>query len=95
MKVAIRITRSLAATAKTNPVVEVDGQTVHECLSALCRRHPTLDGEIFDARGKLLLKWMLYINDQALPSSTAVSEAVRDGDVIGLVPIIAGGSSTA
>ena len=70
---------------------EVEGRTVDECLTALVFRYPELRASLLSEDGKLLLKWMLYVNGELLPSSASLSRAVADGDTIGLFPVASGG----
>ena len=72
-------------------LVEVEGASVHECIVDLIRRHPGLKGTILDEKGRILLKWMVYINDQSAVSSAELSYRLKDGDKIALLPMVAGG----
>jgi molybdopterin converting factor small subunit len=66
-------------------------KTDGESLGALVHRYPALKGEMVDAQGVLLLKWLIAINNKIVSISDDLSNAVTDGDVIMLVPMIAGG----
>jgi molybdopterin converting factor small subunit len=37
------------------------------------------------------LRWMVYINNQSVLSSNELSYQVKDGDIIALLPMVAGG----
>jgi molybdopterin converting factor small subunit len=78
---------------KTNGVglLEVEGDCVHECIVDLVRRHPHLKGMILDRENRILLKWLVYINDKSVVSSGELSNRVKDGDKIALLPMVAGG----
>ena len=71
--------------------VRVPGTTVSEGLEALIRKYPGLEGEILDPKGRILFKWLVYINDKAVKLSEELSHPVGDEDVLKLIPVIDGG----
>lgn len=71
--------------------IEVQGCTVHECIAELIRRYPALKGRIWDGEGRILLKWIIYINDKTVIASNELSYPVKDGDTIAILPMVAGG----
>ena len=72
-------------------LIEVRGGSVQECIADLIRRYPGLKGRILDGEDRLLLKWMVYINNQNAAASIELSYPVKDGDIITLLPMVAGG----
>lgn len=72
-------------------VAEVKGFTIHECINALIRQYPGLQGQILDDQGMVLLKWMIYINNTSAGSSDELSHPLKEGDVIEFLPMVAGG----
>jgi molybdopterin converting factor small subunit len=44
-----------------------------------------------DDRGVLLLKWVIFVNGEIVNAPDELSNPARDGDVITLVPMVAGG----
>ena len=91
MRVTIQIPRFLQQEIQSEGAVEVAGYSVEGCLTELASKHPELSPVLFSSDGKLLLKWMVYVNDRLIPSTSALSQSVQDGDVIGLFPVVAGG----
>jgi molybdopterin converting factor small subunit len=71
--------------------IEVRGCTVHECIADLIRRYPDLKGRILDREGRILLKWMVYLNSKSVIPSDDLSCAVKHGDIITILPMVAGG----
>jgi len=58
-------------------IIEVDGDTVGECLRHLVKRFPKL--ELFDKNGKLLDYFGIYVNgESAYPNE--LDTPVKDGD---------------
>jgi molybdopterin synthase sulfur carrier subunit len=78
---------------KTNgeTLAELKGETVRECIEALICRFPDLKGEILDNQGRLLLKWTISINDQIADDGDEMAQPVKEGDLITILPVIAGG----
>jgi molybdopterin converting factor small subunit len=91
MSIKIKIPESLYSKTGGESSIEVVDSTLGGCLYSLIRRHPDLKGEIVDDRGKLLLKWVISINGKISKSSEDMLHPVKGGDVIALIPMIAGG----
>ena len=91
MSLKIKIPDYLQDKTDGKPIVDVTGNTLRECLEALVHCFPALKGEIVDGQGLLLLKWLIFINRKLASASDDLSYPVTDGDVIVLVPAIAGG----
>ena len=91
MGVRIQIPSYLRRAVGVSPDIQVEGGTVLECLRDLVRRHPRLEEAIFDDQGKVLLKWMIYVNDRAYVGSSSLCHPVGNDDSIGLYPLSAGG----
>jgi molybdopterin synthase sulfur carrier subunit len=91
MRVTIRIPKILQD--KTNGAVRVAvrGATVHECFADLIRQYPGLEGSILDSDGRVLLQWMVYVNDAMAGGSDRSPLQLKDGDTIALLPLVAGG----
>jgi molybdopterin converting factor small subunit len=70
--------------------VEVEGQTVGECLRNLLDRYPDLKPQLFDGRGSLQKTVEIYLNmASAYPDELARPTA--DGDQIHITLMLAGG----
>ena len=78
---------------KTNGenIAELEGETVRDCIEALVYRFPDLNGEILDNQGRLLLKWTISINDRIADDGDEMAQPVKEGDLISILPMIAGG----
>ena len=74
--------------------VAVEAQTAEGAMAALAEKNPEVRKQLFDDSGKLRNFVNLYLGDQNVrdlgPSLAAV--AVNDGDVLTIVPAIAGGA---
>ena len=71
-------------------VVEVEGNTVGDCLANLINKFPGMKDAVFDKKGKLLNVVEIFVNMQsAYPEELARS--VVDGDEIHITVMLAGG----
>jgi molybdopterin synthase sulfur carrier subunit len=91
MSIKIEIPEHLREKTTGRTFVEVAGDTLRECLVTLVQRYPGLRGEIVDDHGILLLKWVIFINGKIVNTSDELSHPATDGDVVTLVPMVAGG----
>jgi molybdopterin converting factor small subunit len=91
MSIKIKVPEYLKSTTDGESIIDVTGNTLRECIESLVHWHPALKGEIVDARGMLLFKWLIFINGELAIASDELSYPVTDGDVILLVPMVEGG----
>lgn len=91
MSIKIKIPEYLQFKTDGESIIDVTGNTLRECVGSLVHRCPALKGEIVDAQGMLLFKWLIFINNKLVIASDELSDPVKDGDVILLVPMVEGG----
>ena len=72
--------------------VFVAGATVGESLKNLAEMHPELRTQIFTDEGKIRSFVNVYHNDEDIRFLDKEATATVDGDVVTLVPSIAGGA---
>jgi len=72
--------------------VAVPGATVGASLQALAEKHPELRSQIFTDEGKIRSFVNVYFNDEDIRFLDKEGTATADGDVVTLVPSIAGGA---
>ncbi len=71
-------------------VVEVNGNTVGECLKHLAKQFPGIEKMLFAKNGKLHSYVGIYLNgEDAYPDELA--KPVKDGDRLNILYIIGGG----
>ena len=71
-------------------VVEVEGNTVGNCLEHLVKQFPGIEKELFDKKRNLRNVVEVYLNlESAYPDELA--RPIKDGDEIHLTLILAGG----
>jgi len=74
----------------TVKTVKVKGNTVGQCLEGLVKQFPKIKPQLFDKNGKLHNYVEIYVNQEsAYPEELA--KAVRDGDELHIMELVAGG----
>ena len=91
MSIKIKMPEFLQDKTDGRSLIDVTGNTLRECFVALVHRYPALQGEIVDGQGMLLFKWLIFINGKLASASDELSTPVTEGDVVLLVPMVAGG----
>lgn len=71
--------------------VTVEASTVGEALDALPRALPGLRERIRDEQGRIRVHLNVFHNEEDIASAGGESSALRDGDIVHLVPAMSGG----
>lgn len=90
MPVLVRIPMPLRRFVEGQPVVEATGGTVSEVLGDLGSRYPGVHQRLYDGSG-LRPFVNIYLNDEDIRFLAGEKTPVKDGDLISVVPAIAGG----
>lgn len=86
----VRLPTLLRQHADGASAVRADGATVKEVLAEVVRRYPGLAGQVTDGEG--LRRFVnVYVNDDDVRYLDALDTKVTDGDVISILPAVAGG----
>jgi MoaD family protein len=91
MAVKVIIPTPLRVYAAKQDSAEVPAQTVGEALSGLTTRYGDLRKHLFTEDGKLRSFVNVYLNDEDIRYMAKEATPVKDGDVVSIVPSIAGG----
>jgi adenylyltransferase/sulfurtransferase len=75
--------------------VEVDGTTVGELLASLTARYGDLRRHLYSEEGKLRSFVNVYVNDDDIRYLERESTKLKAGDVVSIVPSVAGGAPVA
>jgi len=90
VSVKVHIHLTLRRFTNGQELVEVEGETVGECLRDLVRKFPEIESSVFDKKGNLLNIVEIYVNlESAYPDE--LGKQVKDGDDIHLTLMLAGG----
>ena len=90
MSVRINIPSYLQPYTDENEVIEVNGNTVGECLGHLIIQFPDIIKLVFQKDGRLLDYVSIY-NDGDFRYADESAQSVKDGDELHLLYILGGG----
>jgi adenylyltransferase/sulfurtransferase len=91
MPVKILIPTALKSYAEGSDAIAVEGGTVRDALGALVEKHSQLKKHLYGEDGKLRHFVNVYLNDEDIRYLENDGTPVKDGDVLSIVPSIAGG----
>ncbi len=91
MAVVIRIPTALCAVADGRSEIEVQAATVRDALEEAIARWPALRRHLYAEDGRLRSYVNIYVNEEDIRWGAGESSEVAAGDVITIVPSIAGG----
>ncbi|MGH2793755.1 MAG: MoaD/ThiS family protein [Actinomycetota bacterium] len=91
MAVEVRIPTILRKHTGGAKAVESSGATVREIIDRLDGNHPGLKGAILAEGGEIHRFINIYLNDEDIRFSGALETPVADGDVVSILPAVAGG----
>jgi molybdopterin synthase sulfur carrier subunit len=91
MAVEVRLPTLLRPHADGAASVTAEGATVGELFGGLVDRHPGLEGQLVDESGGLHKFVNVYRNDDDIRYLDALDTKVTDGDVVSILPAVAGG----
>jgi adenylyltransferase/sulfurtransferase len=92
MAVKVIIPTPLRVYAAKKDSAEVSAQTVGEALGGLTTQYTELRKHLFTEDGKLRSFVNVYLNDEDIRYMAKEATPVKDGDVVSIVPSIAGGN---
>jgi len=87
----VHIPTPLRQYAGKHAAIEVKAGTVGDALSGLIAKHPDLRRHLYTEDGKLRAFVNVYLNDEDVRYLQKEATAVKDSDIISIVPSIAGG----
>jgi molybdopterin synthase sulfur carrier subunit len=90
LSVEVKVTSVLQKVVGSKSV-EGDGDTVGQLLDNLDSRYPGFKGQITQADGSLHRFVNIYINDEDIRFLQSLETPVKDGDVLSILPALAGG----
>jgi molybdopterin converting factor small subunit len=91
MAVEVRLPTLLRPHADGASSAFADGATVGEVFGELTSRYPGLAGQLVDDEGGLHKFVNVYCNDDDIRYLEQLDTKVTDGDVISILPAVAGG----
>jgi len=73
--------------------VEVDAGTIASVIDQLDQRYPGFGGQLLTEDGQLHRFVNVYVNDEDIRFSGGLRTELSDGDVVVILPAVAGGSA--
>ena len=92
MSAVIEIPSALQRFVNNRSSVEVPEGSVKEAIDTLISQHRGLKEHLFDEQGRIRSFVNIYLNDEDIRYEQNLETVVKNGDVIQIVPSIAGGS---
>ena len=92
MTVEVRIPKILRKHTGGAKAVESKGSTIGEIIDQLDVDHPGLKSAIIADEGEIHRFINIYLNDEDVRFSGALQTPVSDGDVVSILPAVAGGA---
>jgi sulfur-carrier protein len=91
MPVNVRIPSVLRNLTNGKETIEVAATTVDEALAAIEKAHPGIRSRLCDDSGKLRRFVNVFVGEEDIRFLDGQVTALKDGDLIDIVPAIAGG----
>ena len=91
-KVQVRVPTPLRSFTGGAAVTEAEGSTVGEVLRGLVQEHRALEKHLYNPGGELRNFVTVYLNDEDVRHLEREATPVHSGDVLSIVPAIAGGA---
>lgn len=95
MAVEVRVPAILQSAVGGQKVVRVEGQTVGEILDRLEQQFPGIKKLLLDENGEIRRHINIYLNDEDVRFLQRLDTPIRDGDVLSILPALAGGQGHA
>ena len=92
MAVEVRIPTVLRPSVGGQAVVKAEGETVGELIGHLTKEYPSLGGQVVAPDGTMHKFVNVYLNDDDIRYLDKLDTKVAAGDVVTILPAVAGGS---
>lgn len=90
MPVKVQIPQAMRQHADGQASVDVAGANVKDVLDQLGTKFPNIVGRIFE-NGQVRRFVNIYLNDEDIRYLDNLQSPVKDGDVLSIIPAVAGG----
>lgn len=93
MAITVRIPTVLRNLTDNKENVELDVATIDDMIQALESQHPGMKAKLCDDAGKLRRFVNVFVGDEDIRFLDGQATTLNDGDLVDIVPAIAGGRS--
>jgi MoaD family protein len=94
MAVEVRVTAVLQKLVGGAKIVPGEGETVGQVLDHIDDQHPGFLSQVTQGDGQLHRFVNIYLNDEDIRYLKQLETPVKEGDVLSILPALAGGSGT-
>jgi len=94
MAIEVRVAATLQRLVGGRKVVYGRGSTVAELLEDLDATYPGFKGQIVSADGEIHRFVNIYLNDEDIRFLGNLATPLKDGDVLSILPALAGGQGS-
>jgi MoaD family protein len=91
MSVQVKIPTILRRHTGGEALIEGSGETLRDLLQDLESRYPGVTGNVVTGEGDLHRFVNVYVNDEDVRYLGSLETSVREGDVVSILPAVAGG----
>ncbi|NNN21437.1 MAG: MoaD family protein [Acidimicrobiales bacterium] len=91
MTIDVRLPTVLRQHAGGQAMVQAEGSSIGEVLVDLSRQFPTMSDQLLTESGELHKFVNVYVNDDDVRYLDRLDTKVEDGDVVTILPAVAGG----
>lgn len=91
--IQVRVTAVLQKLTGGRKAIEATGATVAAIFEDIERRYPGFKAQMYTSDGKLHRFVNVYLNDEDIRYTGGVETSVKQGDVLDILPALAGGES--
>ena len=91
MSIKIIIPTALRQFAENRDSVKLSGQNIGELLNNLMQKFPNMKKHLFSEDGQMRNFVKVYVNDDDIRYLENSETQVKEGDVISIIPSVAGG----
>lgn len=90
MSIKVHLHRTHLQYTNGEGIIEVEGNTVGECLKNVAKKYPEMGKQIFKTKGRLNTLFEIYVDgESAYPKE--LEKVVKDGDDIYVTLLLSGG----
>lgn len=89
--IILKIPAPLRAYTQGQNEIPVKGRTVADAMEDLVKQHPSLHAHLFNSNGEIRPFVNLFLNDENIRDLQGVQTPIHEGDLLKLIPSIAGG----
>ncbi len=91
MAITVRVPTPLRRITNGQGEVQVQASTIKEAIERLEEAYPGFKERLVDEQGEVRRFVNLYLNDEDIRFLKGLDTELKDGDVLSIVPAIAGG----